>query len=581
MSQELQNIGRYQILSILGQGAMGRVFLAQDPLLKRKVAIKIVQEKAQEASSQAMERFQREAEISARLNHPNIITVYDVGVDDQAGPFLAMEYVEGASLARFMREKRPDHENILKLLIQGAQALHAAGAAGIVHRDVKPENMLVSQDGRLKLMDFGIANQADQTRLTALGTVVGTPSYTAPEVLMGGEPSAATDRYAFAVTAFECFTGQVPFVGDTVGATLLKIVHEPPSIPRDMPHELGEVFEIALAKDPATRYPDLFTLIDALIEAASVPAPVKVKLQAALEGEGTLSGVGSGPILPPLGGGTNPGVPPPPASQSSSDQATMALRATPLPSAMTKHGEDPLAFLGELEAKQGEPPRVVPPQAPGASSSRDDLKTTGPLPLPLPIPESRSSTANLPPSAPPSKRTGLWLAAAVVVLVGGGAAVALPMLKPKPRQLSVKTDPPGAKVRVDGIEVAGQTPMVKTIPPNTTKVEVILAGFEPQGGALPTEGPVDLNYTLVPLPARLNLKSDPPGARVTINGEFIGETPIQNQLIPEKVLKSKDAKTKPMIRVEKEGYGVFVQDYERGRDLEITLQPEKPATKKR
>ncbi len=574
MSQELQNIGRYQILSILGQGAMGRVFLAQDPLLKRKVAIKIVQEKAQEASSQAMERFQREAEISARLNHPNIITVYDVGVDDQAGPFLAMEYVEGASLARFMREKRPDHENILKLLIQGAQALHAAGAASIVHRDVKPENMLVSQDGRLKLMDFGIANQADQTRLTALGTVVGTPSYTAPEVLMGGEPSSATDRYAFAVTAFECFTGQVPFVGDTVGATLLKIVHEPPTIPRDMSHELGEVFEIALAKDPATRYPDLFTLIDALIEAADVPAPAKIKLQAALEGEGTLSGIGSGPILPPQLSGTNPGVPPP-ASQSTSDQATMALRATPLPSAMTKHGEDPLAFLGELE-KQGESARPIV-QAPGASTSRDNLKTTGPFRVPPSVPEAR--TTEVQPSAP--KRTGLWIAAALVVLVGGGAAVAVPMLKEKPRTLSVTTDPQGAEVWLQGIRW-GVTPYTTQISSKVTQLKVQLKGYKVIEVPIPEGALPPLNYGLDPLPARLSLNTDPPGAKVSLNGEPLGETPLQNQFIPEKLLKSKDAKAKPLIKIEKEGYGIVFKEYERGREMElITLQPEKPSPKKR
>jgi serine/threonine-protein kinase len=572
MSQDIQNIGRYQVLSILGQGAMGKVFLAQDPLLKRKVAIKVVRERGQEATHLAMERFQREAEISARLNHPNIITVYDVGVDDQVGPFLAMEFVEGMSLARVIRERQADREALLKLLVQGAQALHAAGAAGIVHRDVKPENMLVSVDGRLKLMDFGIANQADQTRLTALGTVVGTPSYTAPEILMGGEPSAASDRYAFAVTAFECFTGQVPFVGDTVGATLLKIVHEPPVLPPDLGPDLSEVFEIALAKDPATRYPDLFTLLDALIEASPVPAGTKAKLQAALEGEGTLSGLGSGPMTLPGLGSTHPGS----SATNPGDQATVAIRTTPIPAPPAPPAEDPLAFLGALESQASEVAHPPVPPAP-----REELLSTGPIKVPVVIPESRTPA---PTAAPPGRRRGLGLASLALLLVVGGGLGAWAYQRQqrrKPRLLKVETDPPGAEVLVDGVPLAGTTPLVKEIPGTTHRLELRLKGFKPLPMDLP-EGPLNLRpFALEPLPPALTLATDPPGVRVTIDGEEVGITPLDAKPVPAHLLKGKGTRPKLILRLEKEGFVPQVQSFESGKELGlITLQPEAPVRKR-
>ena len=256
MPQDPANIGRYQVIHALGHGAMGTVYLAQDPLLKRKLAIKVVRDSGAERDT-ALQRFQREAEISARLNDPNIITIYDVGVDPEAGPFLAMEYVEGQSLATIIHEGSLDAEKALGLLMQCAKALVAAESAGIVHRDVKPENILVGQDGRLKLMDFGIA-RGGETRLTSAGMMVGTPAYSAPELLRGADASSATDRFAFAVTAFEMFSGgRLPHPGDSLASTLYHIVHEPPAIPEDMEPEMARVFEKALHRDPAQRFPDL------------------------------------------------------------------------------------------------------------------------------------------------------------------------------------------------------------------------------------------------------------------------------------------------------------------------------------
>jgi len=160
---------------------MGVVYLAEDPLLKRRLAIKVVRATGEERD-QALERFKREAEISAQLNHPNIVTVYDVGEEPSIGPFIAMEYVEGNSLGRFIRDNSLDLETRFGILIQAMRALRAAHRNAIVHRDVKPDNILVAEDGRVKLMDFGIAKTM-APRLTNAGEFLGSPAYSAPELL--------------------------------------------------------------------------------------------------------------------------------------------------------------------------------------------------------------------------------------------------------------------------------------------------------------------------------------------------------------------------------------------------------------
>ncbi|WP_052571927.1 serine/threonine-protein kinase [Geothrix fermentans] len=265
MSLDPSTIGRFKVLGTLGSGAMGTVYLAEDPLLKRALAIKVVREGTGDA--EVLLRFKREAEISARLNHPNAITVFDVGEAPDLGPYLVMEYVEGESLSDRIRRGPMDADEAAGLLIQAADALAAVHALGILHRDIKPDNFMVAKDGRLKLMDFGIA-RGDQTgRLTTTSTFLGTPAYAAPEVLNGEKATPAADRWALTITAFEMLTGLLPFAGDSVGATLYRIVHDPPVWPQDFPPGLAEVFGKALDKDPQKRFADIPSFLVALLEA--------------------------------------------------------------------------------------------------------------------------------------------------------------------------------------------------------------------------------------------------------------------------------------------------------------------------
>jgi predicted Ser/Thr protein kinase len=262
-----KTIGRYKVERLLGAGGMGAVYLAEDPMLKRRLAIKVVLTAG--VQKEILARFQREAEVSARLNHPNVITIYDVGEDPQVGPFIAMEFIDGSSLADLVRDQAiQTAESRLRVLVPAMHALEAAHAAGIVHRDIKPANLMVGRDGRVKLMDFGIARGADSS-LTATGAVIGTPAYLAPEQLKGADPSEATDRYAFSVMAFELFTGTKPYVGPTTSTLLYNIAHEPPVFPEGLPGPLRKFFEKALAKEPSERYPDLKSLLAALITAVT------------------------------------------------------------------------------------------------------------------------------------------------------------------------------------------------------------------------------------------------------------------------------------------------------------------------
>lgn len=277
MALDPLNIGRYRILRPLGQGAMGVVYLAEDPLLKRNLAIKVVKAVG-EARDLAMERFRREAEISAKLNHPNVVTIYDVGEEPELGPFLAMEYVEGASLSRLIKEKGLGIETSFTILVQAMRALRAAHRCAIVHRDVKPENILVGEEGRVKLMDFGIARTMAST-ITASGEFLGSPAYSAPELLKGGEPTPSSDRYAFAATAFELLTGRLPHPGPSVAAVITHVLHEPPAIPPDMSPELAAIFRRALAVDPDDRPQTLVEFLGSLIFAFPMPPNVRDRIQ--------------------------------------------------------------------------------------------------------------------------------------------------------------------------------------------------------------------------------------------------------------------------------------------------------------
>ena len=244
---------RYRDVELVARGAMGDVFRATDSTLDRVVAIKVL---AGPADDESRRRFAREARAAARVSdHPNIVTIYDVG-EAAHPPYIVMEYVRGGSLEQRLRMGRAPEADALRWLEQSARALDHAHAHGIVHRDVKPGNLLLDREGDVHVADFGIASAAWMPSLTAQGTVLGTAGYLAPEQALGERAGAASDRYALGVVAYELLAGERPFERDSPTAEAAAHVNEPvPSIAHQgRPAELDPVFQRALSKRPESRY---------------------------------------------------------------------------------------------------------------------------------------------------------------------------------------------------------------------------------------------------------------------------------------------------------------------------------------
>ncbi|GAB4222741.1 MAG: hypothetical protein Kow0062_21340 [Acidobacteriota bacterium] len=263
-----RSLGRYTLESRLGAGGMAEVFRATDTVLGRTVAIKIV--RAGAASVDELRRFRREARLLAGLDHPGIVPVWDFGEDDGASYFV-MPYLGGGTLADRLAEGAVDPATAVAWIAQIADALDAAHAVGVLHRDVKPRNILLDERGAARLADFGLARALGATRLTAAGLMVGTPLYLAPEIALGCPAEPASDRYALAVTAFELLAGRPPFHGDEPGEVINQHVHAtPPPLPAwigPARTALDAVFERALAKRPEDRHVSCAVMARALREA--------------------------------------------------------------------------------------------------------------------------------------------------------------------------------------------------------------------------------------------------------------------------------------------------------------------------
>ena len=248
--------GRYKIIRKLGSGGMANVYLAEDQELGRRVAIKILDDRHAD-DEQFVERFRREAKNAAGLSHPNIVSIYDRG-EAEGTYYIAMEYLDGRSLKELIVSRGPAPISIaIDYARQILSALRFAHRNGIVHRDIKPHNVLVDAEGRVKVTDFGIA-RAGASQMTEAGSIIGTAQYLSPEQARGTQVDQTSDLYSLGIVLYELLTGTVPFTGDTpveIAMKHLSATPEAPSVKRaDVPHSLDMVVLRALAKDPADRY---------------------------------------------------------------------------------------------------------------------------------------------------------------------------------------------------------------------------------------------------------------------------------------------------------------------------------------
>ena len=250
--------GRYRFESRIATGGMGEVWRATDQVLGREVAVKLLKpEYADDPTFRS--RFETEARNAAALHHPNVAAIFDFGELPTDGgpprPYLVMELVRGEPLSALLRGEPMPAGTAADLVAQAADGIAAAHDLGIVHRDVKPANLLVTPDRRVKITDFGIARAADAVALTQTGQVIGTPQYLSPEQAEGKPSTGASDIYSLGVVLYECLAGRRPFEGDSPIATALSHLRdEPPPLPSDVPPGLREIVATALAKDPAARF---------------------------------------------------------------------------------------------------------------------------------------------------------------------------------------------------------------------------------------------------------------------------------------------------------------------------------------
>ena len=270
---------RYRLLALLGRGGTAEVWRAEDEALARDVALKLVTVPTDESAARAGE----EARLLARLNHPGLVPVYDAGSDDRGRPWVVMELVEGETLADTLKRGPLPSQRAATVGRSIAEALAYVHGQGLLHRDVKPANILVGNDGRVRLTDFGIARLVDAARVTSTGMMVGTASYLAPEQVAGEPVGAPADVYALGLVLLECLTGQREYAGSTVEVALARL-HRAPQVPASLPAGWPGLLRAMTARDPAARpapsraAADLAQIVaggEATTVLAAVPPPVE------------------------------------------------------------------------------------------------------------------------------------------------------------------------------------------------------------------------------------------------------------------------------------------------------------------
>jgi serine/threonine-protein kinase len=352
--------GRYRMLRRLGAGGVAAVFLAEDERLGRQVAIKRLHA---DSPAEMARRFEREARLGAALNHPNLVAIYDVATD-ASDLLIVMEYVEGSTLAGALRDGPLPPERALEVLRGMASALDHAHSQGVVHRDVKPANVLLGSDGRVKLADLGIARAAAMTDITGTGVALGTPAYMAPEQLGGGAIGPAADVYALAAVAFEALTGSPAHTGRSPIEIAHRVTSEPAVDVReawpDAPAGLADALRRGMAADPNERPASagaLVTSIDAALATAAAPTEPAAPVAPAAPGTPTRP---SAPTAAPA---------PPPTGASSRRRAGLAGAAALIVAA---------AVVALLLVSGGEPA----PQEPSAAAPQEEQPAPKPEPTP-------------------------------------------------------------------------------------------------------------------------------------------------------------------------------------------------------
>jgi serine/threonine-protein kinase len=402
-----EKFGRYEVQGELGDGAMGRVYRAFDPIVRRAVAVKTIKSEylTKDEAPEYLRRFRREAQAAGVLNHPSIVSIFDVGEN-----YLVMELLEGRTLQAALLERgKLEPAEALRILTPVAEGLDHAHRAGILHRDIKPANIMVLPDGRAKLMDFGVAHVETSTSvMTTAGQIFGSPSYMSPEQVSGSEVDSRSDLYSLAVVAYEVMTGQRPFQGTSLTSIIYKVMSEVPAPPRQwnsaLPARYDDVFERALAKDPKRRYATGMEFLSALdqkefdvalssaVEAAPAPPAPAAKPTAAAPSAQTTATVAGDAIAARLARDA--------ASRAAPGKGSrLWLGAIGVAAALVLAA----VFLRHPSDMPGDGLRVAAPSPmPTAATTPTPVPTVSPTPTPAPTPVAVARAPRARPTATPT-----------------------------------------------------------------------------------------------------------------------------------------------------------------------------------
>lgn len=535
-------IGRYQITGTLGFGAMGAVYKAFDPLIKRTLAIKTIRLDIPRNSPQHqafIERFYQEARISGTLSHPNIVTLFDIG-EENGLPFLAMEFVDGKTIASVLDEgTRYKPEKVIALVSQIAAALDYAHSRGVVHRDIKPSNLIVDDAEKVKVTDFGIAKLAD-SEITHAGALLGTPSYMSPEQAMGEKLDGRSDIFSLGVCAFEMLSGQQPFPGANVTSILYKLVHVDPIEPPDLelnglvPQKWREVFSRVLAKKPANRYQTAGSFVEdleyclgswftGLGESTAAGATASMGEQTvtvqrpALAGMQTTSEIETLVHTPPSG---LPSVAPAPPEE---EMPTVRLA----PPASPKPGVSDLPTVRLTGAATTKAP-AAPPSAPllrGPEDSGATMALGEPPPPPTILIAPPAKAAGGPPPLPVVPPTALSPEAEPTV----AEAVSPTAIAPATRKPGLPLGAVVGGIAALLLLAAGLVGWALWKRSHAPAAEAVAAPTAAPVAATPEPTPV---ATAAPVAGALRVVSEPAGARVKVDGEAKGQTPLDLADLP-------------------------------------------------
>jgi serine/threonine-protein kinase len=529
-------IGRYQIRRELGRGAMGVVYLAEDPAIGRAVAIKTVNFDAVAGGveeTMLLERLVKEARSAGSLAHPGIVTVYDIGQTESTA-YIVMEFVEGVTLFDRMREGNLRASEILDWLEQAAQALDFAHSKGILHRDIKPANLMIDTTGRVRIMDFGIARITAQQTMKQT-SVLGTPSYMSPEQISNKPISAASDQFSLAVLAYEMLAGKKPFAADSISALLFSIVYQDPApieeFNPNLPHALGAALQKGLAKDPAQRYANCRQMVAALRQAMS--AAPEAAAVAASSDQTAPTEVLAAPAPTTTVAHKSKAAPStePPAASEPLTAPPVALQPEAPDSRTSRRMEEEVerkshfnpALIGTVGAmavliagiaiwrSSSSSPAPAAPDTPVVSAPKEMPKTAEPAgnaaavtpPATTVTDAPRPAASATPPAAAASKTTAAALA-----------------------KLEIYTTPSGASAKIG--DNTCTTPCFFDLNPGDHKLTVVLEGFKTENRIVTVSGPREFHLTLRP-PAGTLIMSEPAGAVVQVAGKTF-TVPFSTQL---------------------------------------------------